>query len=145
MLIKYNSTKSLKLSWLYLYWFFFFFFLLPLQISTYSNMNSRITMSFLTIMTNFLFNCHIVKRSPLLISNIKFIQRCTIYAILFMLIIFFLMPAPVHSQPLGILSRDEQQNVPNRRYCSAALFEAIRLICNGRYNSLSNKYRMFLF
>lgn len=138
MLIKYNQTKLYTLT-------LFVLILLPLQTHTYSNnVNSRILTSFLTIVKTSVAICHITKRSPLLLSNTKCLLRCTTLAILFMLIMLLLIPATVHSQPLGKLSRDDQQNVPNRRYCSAALFEAIRLICNGRYNSLSNKYRRLI-
>ncbi|XP_075156538.1 LIRP-like [Haematobia irritans] len=51
-------------------------------------------------------------------------------------IVIISLPTPAHTQPLTAHAR----NVPHQRYCSSSLFEAIRAICNGRYNSLSNVY-----
>ncbi|XP_061392168.1 LIRP-like [Musca vetustissima] len=51
-------------------------------------------------------------------------------------IVIITLPTPARTQPLTTQSR----HVPHQRYCSTSLFEAIRTICNGRYNSLSNVY-----
>ncbi|XP_073831039.1 LIRP-like isoform X1 [Musca autumnalis] len=50
-------------------------------------------------------------------------------------IVIITLPTPARTQPLT-----SQSHVPHQRYCSTSLFEAIRTICNGRYNSLSNVY-----
>lgn len=54
-------------------------------------------------------------------------------------IVIISMPSPAHTHPLS----PQDGRVPNRRYCSTALFEAIRVICEGRTNSLSSKYRKY--
>ncbi|XP_013106606.1 LIRP-like [Stomoxys calcitrans] len=51
-------------------------------------------------------------------------------------IVIISLPTPAHTQPVTLHAR----NVPHQRYCSLSLFEAIKVICNGRYNSLSNNY-----
>ena len=55
------------------------------------------------------------------------------------LIVIIHMPTPAQTHPMS----PPDSNMPNRRYCSTALFEAIRVICEGRTNSLSNKYRKY--
>ncbi|KAI9590340.1 hypothetical protein GQX74_008508 [Glossina fuscipes] len=47
------------------------------------------------------------------------------------------MPPPAQSLPLT----SKEEHASSRRYCSTALFEAIRIICGGRYNSLGKRYR----
>ncbi|KNC27000.1 hypothetical protein FF38_02304 [Lucilia cuprina] len=52
------------------------------------------------------------------------------------LIVIIYMPTPAQTHPLS----PQDGHTPNRRYCSTALFEAIRVICEGRTNSLSSRY-----
>ncbi|KAL9881368.1 probable insulin-like peptide 5 [Glossina fuscipes] len=52
------------------------------------------------------------------------------------LIVILHMPPPAQSLPLT----SKEEHASSRRYCSTALFEAIRIICGGRYNSLGKRY-----
>lgn len=72
-----------------------------------------------------------------IISTQSRILSLTTITLVICFIVIIYMPTPAQTHPMS----PQDGHVPNRRYCSTALFEAIRVICEGRTNSLSSRYR----
>uniref|UniRef100_A0A1A9W9A8 Insulin-like domain-containing protein n=1 Tax=Glossina brevipalpis TaxID=37001 RepID=A0A1A9W9A8_9MUSC len=73
------------------------------------------------------------------INNIIASMRCSAFVVfvVYLLLLVFI-PAPI--QPLPLTPSADNTSFEYKRYCSSALSDAIRLICGGRFNSLSRKY-----
>ncbi|KAM7349076.1 insulin-like peptide 6 isoform 2-T3 [Cochliomyia hominivorax] len=65
----------------------------------------------------------------------RILSLTTIILVIYLIVIIY-MPSPAQTHPLS----PQDRHVPQRRYCSQALFEAIQIICDGRTRSLSSKF-----
>lgn len=86
---------------------------------------------------SFCFFLHFQMKFSHIIISSRVLSVTTTTLVVIGFIVIISLPSPANTQPLAANSRD----VPHQRYCSLSLFEAIRAICKGRYNSLSNVYR----